>query len=111
MRSDHPSDSKRGGVFIYYKDHFPLIKRDDICILDNNLMTKIRSKGEKHFLTSIYRFPSQSHDENLLLNNINDEFPICSIVTGDFNARYSSWWKNDITNTPGQEINSLTSSA
>ena len=60
MRSDHPSDSKRGGVFIYYKDHIPLIKRDDICILNNGLVTKIRSKGEKHFLTSIYRFPSQS---------------------------------------------------
>ena len=48
---------------------------------------------------------------DLFLNNINDEFPICSIVTGDFNTRCSSCWKNDITNTPGQEINSLTSSA
>ena len=65
-------------------------------------MTEIRSKGKKYFLTCIYRFPSQSH---------NDEFPIRSIVTGDVNARSSSWWINYITDTPGQEIDSLTSSA
>ena len=32
-------------------------------------------------------------------------------VTGDFNVHCSSWWKNNITNTPGQEIHSLTFSA
>ena len=69
---------------------------------------EIRSKGENYFSTCIYRYPSHDEFENfcvnfdLLRNNINDEFPICSIVTGDFNARCSSWWKNDITNTPGE---------
>ena len=49
IRSDHPSDSKRGGVCIYYKEHIPLIKRDDICTLDNCLVTEIRSQREKCF--------------------------------------------------------------
>ena len=119
IRSDHPSDLRRGEVCIYYKEHIPLIKREDICTLGNCLVTEIRSKGRKSFLTCIYRSPSQSHDEfesfgvnfDILLNNINDEFPICSILTGYFNARSPSWWKNDITNTPGQEIDSLTSLA
>ena len=35
IRADHPSDSKRGGVCIYYKEHIPPIKRDGICTLDN----------------------------------------------------------------------------
>ena len=95
---DHPSDSKRGGICIYYKEHIPLIKRDDICTLDNCLVTEIHSEGEKDFLTCIYRSPSQSYNElenfcvnfDLLLNKINDEFLICSIATGDFNARCSS---------------------
>ena len=30
-------------------------------------------------------------------------------VTRDFNARCPTWWKNDITTTPDQEIDSLTS--
>ena len=63
LRADHPSDSKRGGVCIYYKEHIPLIKRDDISTLDNCLVTEIRSQGEKSFLSRVYRSPSQNHDE------------------------------------------------
>ena len=87
IRVDHPSYSKTGGVCICYKEHIPLIKRDDICTLDNCLVTEIRSPGEKCFLTRIYCSPSQSHDEfddsctkfDLLLSNINHEFPLRSI--------------------------------
>ena len=42
---------------------------------------------------------------------INDELPICSVITGDFNAWCSRWWRNDITNFAGKEIDFLTSSA
>ena len=101
MRSDHSSDSKRGGVCIYYKEHIPVIKPDDICTLDKCLVTEIRSQSEKWFLTCIYRSPSQNNEEfesfctnfDILLSNINEEIPICSIITGDFNARSSNWWK------------------
>ena len=104
---------------IYFKEHIPLIKRDDICTLDNCLVTEIHSQGEKNFLTCVYRSPSQNHDEfedfctkfDLLMSSINDELPLCSVITGDFNARCSRWWKSDINNPAGQEIESLTSSA
>ena len=117
IRADDPSDSKRGGVCIYYKEHIPLIKRDDICTLNNCLVTEIRSPDEKCFSTCIYRSPSQSHDGfddfctkfDLLLKNVNYEFPLCSIVAGDFNVRCSRWWQNN--NSAGQEIDSLTLSA
>ena len=63
--------------------------------LDKCLVTEIRSQNEKCFLTCIYCSPSQNQDEfknfstnfDILLNNINDELPLCSIVTDDFNAR------------------------
>ena len=38
IRSDHRSDFKRLGVCIYYKEHIPLIKQDEI-----------RSQSEKCF--------------------------------------------------------------
>lgn len=68
IRLDHPSDLKKGEVCIYYKEHIPLIKRDDICIMDNSLVTEICSQNEKltyiyRFLTYIYRSLSQNHDE------------------------------------------------
>ena len=50
IRSDHPSDSKKGGVCIYYKKHIPLILRDDINTLDNILVAEIRSQNENCFL-------------------------------------------------------------
>ena len=110
---------KKGGVCIYYKEHISLISRDDINTLDNCLVTEICSQNGKCFLTCIYRSLSQNQNEfknfctnfDILLNNINDELPLCSIVTGDFNARCSRWWKNDITNLQGQELDSLTLSA
>ena len=54
----------------------------------------------------IYRSPGQSHDEfdnfctnfDLLLSNTNHEFSLGLIVMGDFNARCSRWWQNDIIN-------------
>ena len=85
------------GVCIYYKEHIPLILRDDINPLDNGLVTEIRSQNAKCFLTCICRSLSQNQDDfkhsctdfDILLNNINDELPLCSIATGDFNARCS----------------------
>ena len=71
------------------------------------------------FLTCIYCSPGQNRDEfqnfyanfHTPLNNINDKFPICSFVTGDFNAPNSRWWKNDIINSVVLELDSLTLSA
>ena len=119
IRSDHPNDSKKGGVCVYYKEHICLIKRDDSCTLDNFLVIEIRSQNEKFFLTCLYRSLRQSHDEfenfwikfDILLSQINDELPICSVLAGDFNALCSIWWKNDVTNSAGKEIDFLTSSA
>ena len=33
LRTDHPNNTNRVGVCIYYKDHFPIIKRNDLCQL------------------------------------------------------------------------------
>ena len=76
-------------------------------------------QNEKCFLICLYRSPSQNQDyfENFFtksdipVSQINDKRPICSIVTGNFNARCSRWSRNDITNSSGKEIDFLTLSA
>ena len=45
-----------------------------------------------------------------LLSDINEHKPSLSIVTGDFNARSSSWWCNDINTIEGSHLYSLASS-
>ena len=58
-----------------YKEHIPVVKRDNISTLDNFLVTE----------TSIYCSLGQNEDEfqnfypkiDALLSNVNDEFQIC----------------------------------
>ena len=46
IRADHPSNSKRGGIYVYYKEHIPMIKGDEICTLDNFVMKELRSPAK-----------------------------------------------------------------
>ena len=45
------------------------------------------------------------------MSNINDLSQVCSIITGDFNARSTKWWKLDKENLEGREINIITRAA
>ena len=45
------------------------------------------------------------------MSNINVEKPLASIITGDFNARSKNWWFQDITNSQGAIIDTLTSTS
>ena len=66
-----------------------------------------------------FSLSSQNNDEfqnfcanfDTLLSETNDEFPIWSVVTGDFNAHSSRLWENDITNSVDLKFDSLTSIA
>ena len=55
ITSGHSSDSKKKYLFSY-KEHIPLVKRDNISTLDNFSVMEIYSKSEKCFLTYIYVF-------------------------------------------------------
>ena len=46
-----------------------------------------------------------------LMDHINNELPICSVLIGNFNAKCSKWCNNDITNASGRALDTLTSSA
>ena len=97
LRAHHPNDNKRGGVSMYFKEHLPILKRDDLCTLPEDLVTEIRMGKKKCFFRCLYRSPSQSPDEcdtfcsnlNLFLSSVNDLNPASSIVIGDYNARTS----------------------
>lgn len=115
FRSDHPSNSKRGGVCIYYKDHLSLIRRPELTTLDECLICEVRTDSKKVFLCHCYRSPSQDSEhfeffkqkweESIL--NINRFSPTVSVFLGDFNARNSDWWKDDTTNPQGIDLADL----
>ena len=63
------------------------------------LVAETEVDNENYLFKCLCRSPSQSHKElesfrsnlDLLLSNINNQHLACSIVIGDFNAKYSKW--------------------
>ena len=82
-------------------------------------MTEIIVDDEKCFFIYHYRSPNQNHEElenfssnlDLLLSNINDNHPTCSILIGDFNAKSLKWCNSDKSNSAGIELDNITTSA
>ena len=78
---------------MYYTDHLPITKRDDLLILQECLVTEIKSRGKSCFFTCLCRQPSQTHDQiedfykilDLFLFNINNLNSYCSAVSVNFN--------------------------
>ena len=119
LGAEKPSNSKRGGVCLYFKEHLPLIRRNDLSILQECLVTEIIVDNEKCFFTCLYRSPNQNHEElenfssnlELLLSKINDNHPTCSNLIGDFDAKSSKWCNSDKSNRAGAELDNITTSA
>ena len=63
LRADHPSNSKRGGVCLHFKEHLPLTRRNDLSILQECLVTEIIVDNKKCFSRCLYRSPNQNHEE------------------------------------------------
>ena len=91
-----------------YKERLPITPLD-IKFLNECIVCEIAFQNRKCFLVLIYRSPSQTSDqfdiflanfENLVEyhNNLN---PYLLLVKGDFNARCSNWWANDINTVEG----------
>ena len=105
IRSDHPSNSKRGGVAIYFKNFVPLKLIDanylsDIILFQPQIGSKICN------FIFFYRSHSQTVDNfDSFLNNLKfnldamtDNNPFLVVAIGDFNARSSRWCINDKSN-------------
>ena len=117
VRADHPNDTKRGGVCIYYKESLP-VRVINLSYFEEALLLEMTYHNKKVIVSVIYRSPSQSINEfdsflsNLekLESDLNNRRPALSIFTGDFNARSQSWWSNDINITEGSNLLALSSS-
>ena len=119
MRSDHPSNTKRGGVCMFHKDYLSVTRRDDLFALSECIATEIKVEKKSIFFTCNYKSPSQAPDEfekycqifHLTLSNKDDLSPVCSIVIGDFNVKCRNWWAWHVNSNAGKELDFLTSTA
>ena len=104
---------------MYFKEHLPLIRGNDLSILQECLVTEVIVDKEKCFFICFYRSPNLNHEElenfnsnlHLLLSNINDNHPICSIRIGDFNAKSSKCCNSNKSIRASEELDNITKSA
>ena len=108
-----PSDLKRGGVFIYFKESLP-IKVLDIPILHECLVFELLLNSRRSYIVSLCRSPSYEYDhfiktfEQLIVHLANFK-PHLLLITGDFNPISSSLWSGDVRNNEGARLEALTS--
>ena len=62
IRADHPSNVKRGEVFVYYKNHLPL-KLLNINYLPECITSELSVKNKFCIIAALYRSTSQSQSE------------------------------------------------
>ena len=103
---DHPSNLRRVGVCLYFKDHLLLAIRPNLTTLGECLVCEIQNNSKHFFITVLYHSPSQSIEQFSLFKqrweetiiNINDCSPTILMYIGDFNAKNLEWWNGDSTN-------------
>ena len=63
IRRDHPANTKREGVGLFYNDSLAIIERNDLELFSECLVCELMIDRKKLFFVLIYRSPSQDHDE------------------------------------------------
>ena len=116
FRADHPPNTKRSDVCIYYKNSLPL-NFLNIQYLHECINFEIKIGGKLCRFVSLYHSPGQSQDNfesfahNLELNidTATANNTLLTVVLGDFNAKSSLWFKSDKTTYEGSKIDGITS--
>ena len=117
VREDHPSNSKRGGVYVYYKTSLPF-RVINVKYLQEYISFQLRIGGKCCRFSCLYRSPSQTQDEfetflknfELTLDKSHENNPFMTIVLGDFNGKSNNWCKSDITSLEGSKIDTIVNS-
>ena len=102
IRSDHPSNKKRGGICIYYKNFLPL-KVTGVRLLEECIAFDLIISNKLCSFVALYRSPSQSQDDfatfsdnfQVTLDFVSKKNPFLIAVLGDFKAILKQWHDKD----------------
>ena len=116
IRADHPSNTKRGGVCIYYRNFLPL-KLINIHYLNECITFEIKLGDKICNFVSWYRSQNQSEDDfenfcnnfKLILDAVLTTNPFLTVAIGDFNAKSGNWYNGDTATSEGSKIEAITS--
>ena len=98
IRADHPSNAKRNGVWIFYKETLALRVANSLNFSEF-IVCEVSIKISRGYIGVIYRSPNQNIIEfeiffsnfEKILNYTTLTNGLFTIILGDFNARSSVW--------------------
>ena len=116
IKADHPSNTKRGGACLYYRNSL-VHQLLNIQYLEECINFETSLAGKACNFVSLCRSPIQLHyipekfADNLELNldTIANKNRYLIFILGDFNAKSSNWCKFDKTTDEGSRIEAITS--
>ena len=108
FRADHPSNTKRGIICIYYENPLPL-KILGIHYLQECINFEIITADKLCRFVSLCRLPNQSQDDSesfankfeLNIDAVTVNNPFKTVVLCDFNIKSNLWFKGDKTSYNG----------
>ena len=114
VKEDHPSNSKRGGVCVYYKSSLPF-RVINVKYLQESILFELRIGCKCCKVSYLHRTRSQAQDEfetflknfELNLDKIHENNPLMNVVLCDFNAKSNNWCKASITSLKGSKIDTI----
>ena len=116
VKSDHPSNSRRGGVCIYNNQSLA-VKILDIKYLQEYIVFQVLIANKLWNFISLYRSTNQPTDTcdqfadnlELTLDEVAKHNSFLVVVLGDFNVKSENLYKHDKTSYEGAKIDTLTS--
>ena len=92
--SDHPSNTKGGGVCLYYKNYLPL-RVLNLSYLKECLNLELKIGDKSCNFIALYRSPSKSQDDfetffdnfEMTLETLAEKGSFLTTIIGDFNAK------------------------
>ena len=116
VRSDHPANTKRGGVCLYYKTCLPL-RVLDIQYLEECINFELKIGDKLCTFVALYRSPGQSQDNfetfinnfELNLETLSRKNSFLPVAIGDFNAKTKFWYCKDNTTSQEKAIENVAS--
>ena len=115
IRADHPSDTKRGGLCIYYRNFLPL-KLINIHYLKEYITFVIKLGDNISNFLSLCRSSNLSEDDfenfrnnfELTLDAVSATNPFLIVAIGDFNAESSNYYTGDATAFEASKTDAIT---
>ena len=116
IHSDHPSDTKRADVCLYYKNYLPL-RVLNISYLKQCTNFEFQIGDKSGTFIALYRSPSQYQDDfetspdnfEMVLETLAQKCSFLTSTIGNFNTKSCNWYSYDKTNFKGSTIESITS--